>query len=157
VSKLSNTFYGGFKYHGKVVLAHRVAYIFTHGDASLPDDVNLLHDCDTPGCVNPSHLFKGDQGKNMRQCVDRGRNFVPPPNPNPPKGEDIGNSKLSNADVNKILKLLAGRRKYQKCHPTQKEIAKQFGVSINTVTNIKMGATWNHLSGKKRPSVAVQA
>jgi len=148
VSKLSDTFYGGFKYHGKVVLAHRAAYLFTHGEASLPDDVNLLHDCDTPGCVNPAHLFKGDQGKNMRQCVDRGRNFVPPPHNNAPKGEDSSNAKLSNADVKEILKLLGSKKKHQRTNPTQRDIAKRFGVSSRTITHIKLGATWKHLKAE---------
>lgn len=145
VAKCSDTFYGGFRWHGKVILAHRAAYMFTYGDSSLPEDVNLLHDCDTPGCVNPSHLFKGDQKNNMRQCVDRGRNFVPPPNPNPLKGEDASNAKLSNIEVNEIIKLLAGKRKYQRTIPTQKDIAKKFGVSPRTITHIKLGITWKHL------------
>ena len=31
------------------------------------------HHCDNPPCCNPRHLYVGDQFKNMRDCVDRGR------------------------------------------------------------------------------------
>lgn len=33
----------------------------------------LLHSCDTPRCVNPTHLREGDGSANMREMVDRGR------------------------------------------------------------------------------------
>lgn len=33
----------------------------------------VLHECDTPSCVNPRHLKVGTQAENMRDCASRGR------------------------------------------------------------------------------------
>lgn len=38
-----------------------------------PKGALLLHRCDKPLCVEPSHLFYGSQRDNMRDCVLKGR------------------------------------------------------------------------------------
>jgi hypothetical protein len=32
-----------------------------------------LHSCDNTWCICPDHLYKGTQGRNLRDCVERGR------------------------------------------------------------------------------------
>jgi hypothetical protein len=64
--------YGHFslKLHGEYrsVLAHRIAYLLTHG--SLPPDPLVLdHRCDTRGCVNPSHLTASTNQANVLRGV----------------------------------------------------------------------------------------
>ena len=51
--------------------AHRVAWIYTNG--SIPKGLGVLHRCDTPLCVNPFHLYLGDQKANAADKKARGR------------------------------------------------------------------------------------
>lgn len=74
--------YGGFVLHGKGRYAHRVSWQITYGD--IPDGMNVLHHCDNPSCVNPNHLFLGNQSDNARDMVSKGRmNFQRHPETRP--------------------------------------------------------------------------
>lgn len=68
--------YGQFNFYGRMLGAHRVAYLFTHG--SVPDDLQLDHLCHTHDpdcaggvtcehrrCVNPDHLEPVSQKENL--------------------------------------------------------------------------------------------
>lgn len=46
--------YGGFKWRGRKVWAHRFSYAFFCGD--LVEGMQVHHRCHNPSCVNPSHL-----------------------------------------------------------------------------------------------------
>lgn len=53
------------------LLAHRVAWELTFGP--IPDDLWVLHKCDTPRCVRPDHLFLGTSGENNNDMAAKGR------------------------------------------------------------------------------------
>lgn len=52
-------------------LAHRAVYEFC--GRAVPSDRFLLHQCDRPSCVRPSHLYIGTQTDNMQDMVRRRR------------------------------------------------------------------------------------
>jgi hypothetical protein len=63
--------YGVGRLDGKTVLAHRLAWIFTFGD--VEEGMCVCHGCDNPLCVNPAHLFLGDNATNMKDKIKKGR------------------------------------------------------------------------------------
>lgn len=65
--------HGGFFYQGKMRGAHRIAIALNTVGNYIADDSQALHTCDTPYCVNPSHLYIGTHIDNMRDVVVRKR------------------------------------------------------------------------------------
>lgn len=63
--------YGSILYEGGLYRTHRVAWEVYH--SPIPDKMCVLHKCDNPKCVNPSHLFIGTQSDNMKDRDKKGR------------------------------------------------------------------------------------
>lgn len=99
------------------VLAHR--WSFAHFVGPIPERQNVLHRCDTPCCVNPSHLFLGDQSANVLDAVRKNR-----------WGHRGPFHKLS-PEIHKEIRLL-----YQTGDFSQSALAAKFGVSQPTVSSI---------------------
>ena len=106
---------------------HRMSWILAYGP--IPPGMHVLHRCDVPGCVNPSHLFLGTQADNIADREAKGRG---------PVGERNGVSKLTEADVLEIRARLQ-QGEYQS------EIGKDFLVAQTTISAIARGVTWKHL------------
>lgn len=51
--------------------AHRVAWELTHGP--VPPSMVVMHLCDNPPCVRPSHLALGGQSANITDAFRKGR------------------------------------------------------------------------------------
>ena len=56
----------------KVSGTHRLNWEYAN-DQKIPKDMLILHTCDYPPCLLPSHLWLGTHEDNMRDMVDKGR------------------------------------------------------------------------------------
>lgn len=72
-SKIGNG-YGCINFNGRNQRAHRVVYIILVGD--IPENKMLCHTCDTRLCVNPKHLYVGDNSTNQKDRVVAGNHWA---------------------------------------------------------------------------------
>lgn len=63
--------YRKFQFDGKPHGAHRVMWTIKNGP--IPNGKMICHTCDNPPCVNPAHLFLGNNSSNMQDAVDKKR------------------------------------------------------------------------------------
>ena len=125
--------YGHFSLYGKKVLAHRVVYANNVGP--IPDGLCVLHKCDTPACVNLTHLFLGTKADNNADMIGKGR-FRPPV---PQVGSENGQSKLIEIDIPVI-------REWSNLGYTNQSISEPFGVSAELIGRIVRRNCWRHVA-----------
>jgi hypothetical protein len=59
------------KRHYVLTLAHRLAFKAFVRD--FPTTSVIMHRCDTPCCINPSHLVEGTQAQNIHDMLEKKR------------------------------------------------------------------------------------
>lgn len=124
--------YGIFSMRGRTWNAHRAGWVLFRGE--IGDGLVVCHRCDNRGCVNPNHLFLGTQQENIADMVAKGRQRG-----DHRPGDKCPTAKLSEDQAIEIKRrALAGE--------SQKALAREFGLKQPTVSNIKTGKTWGHLS-----------
>jgi hypothetical protein len=123
--------YGTIVVRGRQEKAHRVAFSLSKGQ--IPKGEVVCHRCDNPPCCNPGHLFAAPQAVNVadRDMKGRGARLM---------GSRNGFAKLSEWQVAEIKSRL-GR------HGAGAVLAKEYGVSQSTISLIKRGIFWTHVSG----------
>lgn len=116
---------------GKQALAHRLSYEMHKGP--IPDGLVVMHSCDNPRCVNPSHLSVGTHSENTMDSVRKGRwKSIPPMH----CGESQHSSKLTVEDVRLI--------RDNPDIPT-KELALRFGTNPTSIQKVRSRKTWKHI------------
>jgi hypothetical protein len=120
--------YGVYGANNKQYLAHRVSYTFHVGD--IPNNFHVLHKCDVPSCVNPSHLFVGNDKDNMVDKKNKGRTNI---------GSKHPSAKTNEKEVKQIKLLL--NKGYSNSY-----IMNKYGLSKQIISNIKNKRTWGHVN-----------
>jgi hypothetical protein len=109
----------------KMKAAHRTAYEAWNGE--LDPDLMVCHSCDNPPCINPAHLFPGDQFVNMGDAKAKRRNA---------NGMRQGCAKLTDQQVAEI------RAKYKPREYSQARLGREYGVTQSAIGAIVNGRTW---------------
>jgi|SRR5882672_9518475 len=123
--------YGYTNWGSHATRAHRLAYTLTYGP--VPKGLHVLHRCDNPPCVNPSHLFLGTHQDNMTDMKNKRRYHAM-------YGEQCPSHKLTEHEARLILELASQHKK------TRRELAEMFNVSKSTVASLLRRETWRWLS-----------
>lgn len=123
--------YGSIVINGKSRGAHRVMCQRAHGEEPF-ESAHVAHSCANKWCVNPKHLRWATHDENMRDKVLHGST-------NP--GEANYKAILSNDDV---LRIIASDE-------SNVALGKRLGVAPTTVSNIRTGKSWRHLTGIRKP------
>ena len=110
--------YVGYQIRGKRGRMHRYMYEKYYGP--IPKGMFVCHHCDNPSCVNPTHLFLGDNSANLRDAARKGR---------------INTTKLTPKQVYEIYDMPG----------TQQSIANRYGVSRSEIQCIKTKKSWKCL------------
>ncbi len=134
LGSLNTSGYGLFSIRRKNLTASRVAWEINN--APLLPGHHVLHRCDTPSCVNPSHLFLGDFAINNADRDDKGRQVTL-------RGEFNGHAKLTASDVSRIRNGI----------DRADLIAAELGVSVGHIRAIRRMDCWSYgerQRGRKR-------
>lgn len=109
--------------------AHRISWQIHFGD--IPHGKLVCHRCDTPGCVNPRHLFLGTPKENSNDRDRKGR-------ARDTRGEKSSMAVFTESQIIEMRSLYnSGVR--------QRDLAKMYGRPQGTINNIVRGINWKHL------------
>ncbi len=123
--------YGKFWLNGFSFQANRIVYFIEH--EVDPNDKQVCHSCDNPGCCNPKHLWLGTDQDNTDDCKQKGRDA---------RGSKKGNAKLTEREVREILE----------SRETNRALAKRYGIANQGISEIRRGDGWTHAEGSRHSS-----
>ena len=113
---------------GRMLRASHVSYELFIGP--IPNNLFVLHRCDWPACIKPTHLFLGTQSDNMADKVAKDRSA---------KGEKARHAKLTAVQVSEI------RLRYNTDNDNRHKLAKEYGVTVGNILSIINRKTWKHV------------
>lgn len=115
-------------FRGRLCHMSRIVWTQTYGE--IPEGLHVLHKCDQPSCIRIDHLFLGTPLDNARDKVSKGRcshhGMI---------GEQNSHAKLTESRVLII----------RKSHLSGSAIARLFGVSDTTISEIRLRKSWRHI------------
>lgn len=120
--------YGSFGLRGRVLSAHRVAYVIVHG-CDVPTGDVIRHLCHRKSCVNPAHLATGSHADNAQDTVHAGLSS---------RGVSNPRAKLTDDMVREMRQRVADGETFA-------SVSRDFGVSFVTARDICLGRLWRHV------------
>jgi hypothetical protein len=115
----------GYFYHNKNRGGRAHRFSWEYHNSKIPKGTSVLHKCNNPACVNPSHLYLGTQQDNMKDRYKAG-------NYDCISGENNHLAKLTKKDVVDI----------RKSNITVKGLAYLYEVTDVTIYNILNRKSW---------------
>lgn len=124
--------YGYISVEGDNMGAHRLSYQLHKGE--IPEGALICHRCHNPSCVNPDHLYAGDESSNAQDAID---------NDDWPDMKETGlqNSPLTEDMVREMREL------YATGDVTYSDLSERFDVAMATVSRVITGEGWDHVDG----------
>lgn len=120
--------YGQMSLQGKNRAAHRASWEIRNG--AIPGGLCVLHKCDNPPCVRPSHLWLGTKADNNADMVAKGRSCI---------GERNPKAKLDDFSARLV-------RRLHKRGLSPSMLGRVFGVSQSVASKVCLGKLWRHVS-----------
>jgi len=117
--------YGRVTWRGSEYYCHRLSWADANGQ-DVPAGMSVCHRCDTPRCIEPSHLFIGTPADNTADMCAKGRQA---------RGSALGSAKFTAAE---IIEIREAREKHIR-------LAEKYGTTKNYIWHIKAGRRWGHL------------
>lgn len=139
IGPMNRSGYGKFSLWGKadrgrVISAHRHSFEIAYGPIERMDGHHgtvIAHRCDNRRCVNPAHLFACSQAENLRDCLAKNRG-------NKARGDRAGKAKLTSSMVSVV-------RSRIREGDDAIALSRDFNVNPQTIRDIAVAATWQHL------------
>jgi hypothetical protein len=121
--------YGTFRINNKTYMAHRMSCQMAT-QVILSTEHHVMHSCDVPRCVRPSHLSIGTRAANMADMAAKRRSTIGVRNPGAKLREN---------------EMLAIRSMHEDRTPMNR-IAMVFGVSPSLISRICAGHRWGRVA-----------
>ena len=119
--------YGRMWYRGSLWSAHRVSY--SEYVSEIPEGMQVLHECDNPSCINPKHLFLGNNDINVADKMAKGRHR------SNPKGVANSSAKLNPEKAFEIRWLAASGW-------SRSKLGRAYGVTKQNINAIVHNKIW---------------
>jgi hypothetical protein len=112
--------------------AHRVSYEMYY--KTIDSNLDVLHSCDNPSCINPRHLRQGTHQDNMDDMIQKGRAVHPTGGGHPSSSLDDSNVEHMLIEVN------AGK------FSNIEEVAETYNTSVHVVRKILSGISYRNVT-----------
>lgn len=132
--EVNNKGYPRMWVEGRRMSGHRAVYELFKGPLG-PGQV-VMHECDTPRCINPDHLILGTQLENLADMRAKGRGTAPPVH----RGESHHKAKLTERQVREM------RARYAGGGVSQRVLALEYGVSQTSIKDVLLRRTWSDVA-----------